>query len=269
MLVFQKKTGVGTGTPWDITNAEFVQSYNVGAEGLVTTRCMTFSPDGTKVFGMQFNAWITGFDLTTPWDLSTLTTDAGNTRNLSPTSGRDITFKPDGTKMYLADNGSTLEQYALPTPWDVGSIVSTVPEQTLTFADNNVNGVAWKPDGSQFLYIGNTSDSVHNGFSLGTNWDIDNESTVSGTFSVNPPEGTPMGLTISPDGTKMFISGSGTSSVRQYTLSTPWDATTATFDTSISVVDKTDDPWDMEWRADGKRFWVNDINSGFVHMYKT
>ena len=54
------------------------------------------------------------------------------------------------------------------------------------------------------------------------------------TFSVSGQETYPRGIYVSPNGTKMYISGSTGDGVDEYTLSTPYDPTSATathFDT--------------------------------------
>jgi len=45
--------------------------------------------------------------------------------------------------------------------------------------------------------------------------------------SVSAQEATPYGLAFSPDGTKMYIVGQTNDTVYQYTLSTPWNVSTA------------------------------------------
>ena len=267
MLIFQKKTGVGTGTPFDITNASYVTSYDLDNMQIPNTRGVVFSPDGTKLFGFSLGGGIKVANLSTPWDVSTTVIDTPNTVNLSVVSVRNMTINSSGTRIYLADNGNLMKQWDLSTAWDLTSTPGA-PTATFTLGDTNVNGVAWKPDGSQMLYVGNTANAAINGYSFTVPWEIGAKSTVSGTFGTSP-ETTPMSISFSTDGTRMFISGSQTKAIRQYTLGTAWDVTTASFDVSFSVAAQMDDPWDVVWKSDGKQFWVSNNSGGILYLYNT
>ena len=67
-------------------------------------------------------------------------------------------------------------------------------------------------------------------------------------------EDEPRGLTFNNDGTKMFVIGWDKDKVFEYTLSTAWDVSTATFVDGTSKLD--DDGRDVRFNPDGTKMFV-------------
>ena len=104
-----------------------------------------------------------------------------------------------------------------------------------SFAVPTGKGGAWfKDDGSKMYSIsealGGTSRSVDE-FDLSTDWDI-STATINQRFIVESIERDANQVAFDPTGTIMYICGTLQDRVRQYTLSTAWDVSTATFDGS-------------------------------------
>ena len=84
-------------------------------------------------------------------------------------------------------------------------------------------------------------------------------------FSVSMQETTPTGMAFSNDGAKMFVVGDHGNDINEYTLSTPFDVSTADFVDSFSVSDEDTEPTGMAFSNDGAKMFVvgdhgNDIN---------
>jgi hypothetical protein len=62
-----------------------------------------------------------------------------------------------------------------------------------------------------------------------------------------------LGLFFKPDGTKMYISGLG---IAEYTLSTAWDVSTATFSTDKSTSAQDSAPRQIWFKSDGTRMFM-------------
>ena len=54
-------------------------------------------------------------------------------------------------------------------------------------------------------------------------------------LSVSAQDTVPLGLFFKPDGTKIYLTGNTNDRVYQYTLSKPWNLSTATWDGSNSI----------------------------------
>ena len=144
------------------------------------------------------------------------------------TSPSGLFFKPDGTKMYvLGDSGNDVNEYNLSSAWDI-STASYVQNFSVSAQEIAPRSVFFKSDGTKMYVIGSDGDDV-NEYDLSSAWDVSTASYVQ-NFSVAFEDTTPTGLFFKPDGTKMYFVGSSTDAVWRYSLSTPWDISTASWD---------------------------------------
>lgn len=89
-----------------------------------------------------------------------------------------------------------------------------------------------------------------------------------GTNTFGPvPESQPQGLTFKPDGTMMFVTGQIEDKVWGYTLTTPWDITTATNQVSALVTATGGAPVAMYFTNDGLRMFILDTTADRVGRY--
>lgn len=116
--------------------------------------------------------------------------------------------------------------------------------------------------------VGLTGQDV-NQYTLSTAWNP-LTATFNGAFSVASQETAPTGLHFSPDGLRMFVCGTASDAVHQYSLTTPWGITSGvSFVRSFSVSAQEATPTGLSFKPDGKRMYVcgssgNDINE--YHM---
>jgi sugar lactone lactonase YvrE len=81
--------------------------------------------------------------------------------------------------------------------------------------------------------------------------------------SISAEETAPSGLFFSPDGLNMYVCGSTGDDVNQYTLSTAFDVSTATFVRLFSVAAQDSAPADIFFKPDGlTMFILGDTNNG-------
>ena len=167
----------------------------------------------------------------------------------------DIFFKPDGTKMYVAgDGGNDINEYNLSTAWDI-STASFVQVFSVAGQDTGVAGVFFKPDGLKMYVVGFTNDSVYE-YTLSTAWDISTSSFVQ-SFSVSGQDTGPVALFFKPDGTKMYVTGQTGVDVNEYTLSTAWDISTASYAQNFSIVAQGSIPRGLFFKPDGTKMFTS------------
>jgi len=77
------------------------------------------------------------------------------------------------------------------------------------------------------MYVMGTANDTIYQYSLSTAWDLSTASYASKSFAVSKQDSTPQEMYLTPDGSKLMIIGQTTDSVFQYTLSTPWDISSA------------------------------------------
>lgn len=128
--------------------------------------------------------------------------------------------------------------------------------------DSGQRDISFKPDGSKMYVLGLVNDSVFQ-YTLSTLWAIDTASYDGVSFSVNSQEATPHGLFIKPDGTAMYVMGQTNDTVYQYSLSTPWDISTASYSSkSFAVSSQTGTPYSVEFNIAGTKMYVTEGASG-------
>ena len=113
--------------------------------------------------------------------------------------------------------------------------------------------------------IGNSGKQV-NEYSLSTAFDV---STASHTqlFSVQSQDLTPQGLTFNNDGTNMFIVGSSGDDVNEYSLSTAFDVSTASYVQNFSVLSQDLNPTGITFDNNGTKMYVLGADNDKVYEY--
>ena len=105
------------------------------------------------------------------------------------------------------------------------------------------------------------------GTTIISNVDMLNASYDSVSFSVSVQEIGPAGLFFSPDGTKMFVTGSGGDDVNEYLLSTPWVVSSAVYSTVFSVAGQDTAPAGLFFRDNGLQMYVIGQTNDLVYQY--
>jgi len=88
------------------------------------------------------------------------------------------------------------------------------------------------------------------------------EVTFVHSFSVRSQEGWPAGLAFSHDGTKMFHGGNDDDDIHEYTLSTAWDVSTASYVDAFSIASQDNEPFGITFNNDGTKMFVAGAKSG-------
>ena len=175
-------------------------------------------------------------------------------------------FKPDGTKMYITGWSIPLAvaEYDLSTAFDI-STASHVQDFGVGSQETNPTGVFFKDDGTKMYVVGQANDNV-NEYNLSTAWNISTAS-YSQNFSVASQETTPRGLYFNNNGTKFFITGSVGDDVNEYSLSTAWDISTASFTTNFSFSSQETNSAALSFNSDGTKMYIIGFTNDTVFEY--
>ena len=165
-----------------------------------------------------------------------------------------LVFNNDGTKMFVVGrSGKDINEYTLSTGFDV-STASFVDSFNVSNEETEPKGLAFNNDGTKMFVVGFTDDEVLE-YNLSPGFDVSTASFVDG-FSVRSEETTPSGLAFNNDGTKMFVPGQDGDDINEYTLSTGFDVSTASFVDSFNVNSEDISPLDLKFNTDGTRMFV-------------
>jgi len=254
---------------WDISTASYVQNFSVATQE-TTPLGVFFKPDGTKMYivgaaGDNVNE----YSLSSAWDISTASYVRVFSVAAQETNPNDVFFKPDGTKMYVVgSNGRNVNEYSLSSAWDI-STASYVQNFSVAAQDSIPTGLFFKDDGTKMYMVGADSDNVYQ-YSLSSAWNI---STASYTypandyFSVAAQETTPQDVFFKPDGTKMYIVGAAGDDVNEYSLSSAWDISTASYVRVFSVVAQDTAPTGVFFKPDGTKMYILGFTGRDVNEY--
>ena len=179
--------------------------------------------------------------------------------------GTDIFFKPDGTVLYImGETGDDINQYSLSTAWDI-STASYVQNFSVASQETSPRGLFFKTDGTKMYVCGISGDDV-NEYSLSTAWDISTASYVQ-NFSVSAQETAPGAIFFKPDGTKMFIGGAIGDDVNEYSLSSAWDISTASYSQNFSISSQETNIGGLQFLSDGSKMFVVGGGGDAVFQY--
>ena len=239
----------------NVTEVDTDQSISFSDGSASFANGIAFNPNGTKMFVSFQSDFINEYDLSTPFDISTHSYAGDGERcNLAngwsaeaydeePLQTGDLTFSSDGLHIFIINRGlngvdnDALWRYDLTKPFDVS---------TCTLAQEK------DPDASEAL----------NGWRLGS-------------IGTNHKRHHAQGIAINPDGTKIFISFNGTGSgdasdkdsIREYSLSIPYDLSTLTHVDSAGILLTQSNPDAIFFSNNGKKIFVTDHNLFTVTQY--
>ena len=231
---------------------------------------MAFSNDGTKMFVVGADGEdIHEYALPTPFTVSTVTHVASLSVSSPSTLPRGIAFSNDGAKMFIVDDAAdNILEYALPTPFTV-STARYVDSLDIFGQEEKPRGMAFSNDGAKMFVVGNDGNDI-NEYTLFPPFNITSATFADVTFDVSGQDREPQGMAFSNDGTKMFVVGSTGDSIYEYTLITPFNLTTATYDgidEKFSVMTQELVPQGMAFSNDGAKMFVVGSHGNEVNQY--
>ena len=124
------------------------------------------------------------------------------------------------------------------------------PKNFLALLNVNLHGIAFKTDGTKMFLANDGSNDDIDEYSLSTAWDV-TTAVFTQSKNIGSEETNVRAVTFKSDGTKMYIVGTGSDAVKEYTLSTAWDVSTASYSQDFSVSAKDTAPTGVFFRNDG------------------
>jgi hypothetical protein len=270
-----------------------------------------FKPDGTKAYATARSPrTLYQVDLDTAWDLTSINLSTEIEKPINGSTGLDggvgpstpynLYVKPDGKSFFIIDyNQRDLVEYTCSIAWDLSTYDTAAVRHIRTFEDLNTDGsdfyprgIYFKPDGTK-LFVTNGQASQKNPdiitFDLSTAWDIttatqNTSQSLVNNFTINPysedpadtgsvsyiPSDPPNTIAFNTSGSIMYTAGNA-ETLQQYTLSTPWDITTArikeayTVDRLNQVIEQNQNNTMGESYTDPSALYIN-AEAGYAYM---
>lgn len=209
-----------------LSEAEFAGVFKGGN---ATRYDLEFVNNGNRAYLTDDNS-IREFKLDIPFDLETAS-PTGASASPSDTQLRGVTVSRDGTKMIVAGDGNdNLYEFAFGSPYELAtaSTTGTTVDLSRNFGEaERPTGVVSNDDGSK-VYVASAQEDRVTVYGLSTPFDLSTASTTGNNFAPSEVT-TPEALAFTADGEKFVVLNRGDASLKEYTLSTPFDLTTATF----------------------------------------
>lgn len=199
------------------SNSNTIYGYDTNPAGIF------FHPDGTKGYIMgNYNDRLHQYDLTTAFDVTTMTHNQYESVNSINSDPYGIWFKPDGSSFFFVGRGGTDTVYKrdMTTAWDI----STQQDGGSWAISPNYGyySIAFSYDGTK-LYLGADDQKIRQ-WSLSTAWDMSSTFTddgwALGEFGFG---GTVVGMAFNSDGTEFAGQASASDNYVPFKLDTPYD----------------------------------------------
>jgi len=262
---------VGTFSSYDIANASYdSSSFSVSSQVSVPYD-VAFDSSGTIMYILSWTDKVVyQYTLSTAYDISTAS--YGGTSFTTGLSGiiYGMHFSPDGTKMFVIDNSfARVHSYSLSTSWDVSTASLDSSSYTVYSQVSGGQDVALSPDGTKMYVLAGNNNTLYQ-YTLATAFDLSAVSYSGKSLSVTSQGSNPNSITFNGDGTKLFILINNQDSVFQYSLSTAYDISTASYDsTNFSVATQETTPLGLAFSSNGVKMFVVGNANDTVFQYTT
>jgi hypothetical protein len=161
------------------------------------------------------------------------------------------------------------ERYNVNTPVAVSqSQIAGYTGKTLSILtpDTNTRSMHMTDDGTKLFITATGGDAIYR-WNLSTPYEI-TTATYLNSFAFGTQVVDPSGFSISPDGTKLFVLSLAVDIIYSYTMSTPFDLTTMTYDTvALTVTTQEATPLGMRVKPDGTKLWVIGTTNDILREY--
>ena len=260
----QEIVGFSLSTAWDVPTASYLSETSTSAD-FPNPRGFDFNSDGTKMI-VADNSTDFLYQVSTTLSTATLDLSTGSVFEVTPTSDIQVTLSNPADSGTVSGATLLLDGAATNT-YDIANAVYDSVSFSVSTQTNTMEGFRFGDSGSK-VYIASASDATIYQYTLSTSYDISTASYASKSFLASSQSANSYAVDFKTDGTKMYILGLTNDTVYQYTLSTAWDVSTASYDSvSFSVNSQEATPTHVEFKADGTSFYIVGIGSDTVYQY--
>lgn len=247
-------------TPWLLSSA----TYTTRSYRYLDSDFPVFIDNGNHIVHVDTSSLeLHSIKLQTPYDINSgIYCDVEEVYQSTEGFLMQISFNSDGTILYLPDvTDLVFYVYILSTPWEISS---------MTFSYTaSIGGAAGY--GSCFSYDGNHVYVNHgtsiDQYELDTPWDISSitDNNLDMDTLIHTSSGNPYGVWISTDGTKFYICDPSYNEIHQFTLSTPYNVSTAAHYVTIDLSAYNSYVISIQISVDGTQMIAS--GNGIVHQF--
>ena len=253
-------------TAWDVSTASHTGSLDTSVD--ITAGAIngiSFANSGQKMYFSQQGP-DTIYQYSTVLTTNTLDLSSGSVFKITPTS--DIQVQLSNPAASGTSSGATLLlDHAGYGGYDLGNASYDSVSFSIAAQDANPVSAFFNNNGTKLYMLGGTYDSAFQ-YSLSTAYNVNTASYDNVSFSFASQDTNPQSALFNNDGTKLYMVGTTNDSVFQYSLSTAFDLSTASYDSvSFSVAAQDANPYGITFNNDGTKLYMVGISSDYVYQY--
>ena len=175
-------------------------------------------------------------------------------------------FGAAGEKLFVLGNSNdAIFQYSLSSAYDLSTASYDNVSFSVSSQETAVSCLSFSQDGTLMYISGSGTDSVFQ-YTLSTAWDLSTASYASKSFSGSSQDTAIIGMSFSASGDTMYLSGGANDTIFQYSLSTPWDISTASYASkSYSASALDGNPRQHFWSPTGDKLWFLGLSTDAVY----
>ena len=118
------------------------------------------------------------------------------------------------------------------------------------------------------MYVGDYGTREIYQWSLSTAWDVTTATYDTKSMDTGAQDTNLRSVSLNDDGSRLYIVGLIADSVYQYSLSTPWDVSTGTYDSKYkSVTNEDTSPRGLFVKDDGAKFYIAGTTNDKIFQY--
>ena len=235
-----------------VTPSLDVGAYNFFQQGALTANT-TVSFASVPTNAKWQYSYVSAGVVATPLDISKTTLTSKNHNVGSEESNASgIGFSSDGTWCLVSGSGNnTIYQYSLSTGWDIDTMSYDSVSLDLEATESELRGMTVKPDGTKFYICGDTGRVRQ--YTMSTPYDL-NTASYTGQYNHSGSSGRSLCIKFKPDGLAMYLLEYDADTIKQYTLSSAWDITTASYASkSLSYSSQEAQGFGFAFNSDGSK----------------
>lgn len=133
--------------------------------------------------------------------------------------------------------------------------------------DAALQDLSFSSDGTKMYICGRNNDTVYQ-YTLSTAWNVSTALYANKSYYIGGQEGSLSDIFFKADGLKFYIIGFASDQVHQYSLSTAWDISTASYDNlEFSVSSQENNPRGLTFKPDGTKMFIIGQTADAIQEY--
>jgi 6-phosphogluconolactonase (cycloisomerase 2 family) len=170
------------------------------------------------------------YDLLYPWDISSAKFRTRSAATLVDSYPTGVTLSSNGKFMYVSgETERTIYQYSLNESWNVNA-ATLIASFNVSAQDSSPQDVFIGSNGNFMYVVGAANDRIIM-YSLASTWNVNTANYVS-NISLSTEETSPTSVYFKDDGKIMYVTGTSSARIHQYTLSEAWNIQTYSYTTN-------------------------------------